>query len=82
MVSDWASLDEAAQARLTVAAEALPRMNPDLVEWTVTPVRDWGLRLSAEITLTNAEAPLEQLASLLRQIARELLLLDVDLPHW
>ncbi len=82
MLAPQASLDERAQARLTAAAAVLPKLNPDLVEWTTAPVRDWGLQLSAEVTLTDAGEPLEQLAALLRQIAREVQLLEVELPRW
>ncbi|MDA7977990.1 MAG: hypothetical protein MPJ50_04365 [Pirellulales bacterium] len=72
---------EVAQSRLSAAADALTLLNPDLVEWTTYPLRDWGLQISAELTLTDSEAPFEQLAALLNQIAAEVLMLDVQLPR-
>ncbi len=81
MIEQEQGLNARDQARLLAAAEALRSMNADLVEWTVMPIRDWGLQLSAEVTLTDGEDPLRQLSGLLQQIEGEVARLDVKLPR-
>jgi hypothetical protein len=59
----WQRLDEAC-GRLT-------RLDADLVEWTFLPADASGKRIIAELVITEAQRPLEQLARLLNRIARD-----------
>lgn len=60
-----------AQQRLDRLCRRLTRLDPELVEWTLPPAGSAGKRVAAELLLTDARRPLEQLAKLLRRLADE-----------
>lgn len=60
------------QERLLRAVQTLRRLDPDLVEWTFARPCDWGLRISAELTLTQPGDPLGELAEQLLAISQAL----------
>jgi hypothetical protein len=58
--------------RLDRACRSLVRLDAELVEWTLWPAADGGKRVAAELWITDAPRPLEQLSALLRRVAEEI----------
>jgi hypothetical protein len=66
------SIDRDDRQRLREACRLLRWIDPELAEWTVCPATPEGQPLYARLLLTNVQAPLEQLAGVLRHVADEL----------
>ena len=64
--------DADARQRLDRGCRPLTRLDAELVEWTLPPAAGAGKRVAAELWITDARRPLEQLTALLRRVADEI----------